>query len=239
MNEVTRVKRSAFPSYLPSECADSISAAVEAFAHGKFLLVSDDEERENEGDLIIAAEHATPEAVNFMITYGRGLVCLTVSEEIAAQKQLRPMVESNGDHLGTAFTASVDGSPAYGITTGISASERSKTIQLLISEAVGPEALCSPGHMFPLIAKPGGLRERQRHTEAGVELAKLAGCRPAAAIVEVIKQDGEMARRDDLIEFSECFGIPYITIKNLAEYIDSMETAPAMATAICERPSAA
>jgi 3,4-dihydroxy 2-butanone 4-phosphate synthase/GTP cyclohydrolase II len=199
---------------------DAIRGAIDAFRQGEFLIVSDDEDRENEGDLVIAAEHATPQAINFMITQGKGLVCLAIAPEIAEAKGLRPMVERNADHLGTAFTVSVDGGPEYGVSTGISASDRARTIELVISDAFGPEALRAPGHMFPLVAKPGGLRVRQGHTEASVELVKLAGCaKPAAVIVEVIKEDGEMARRDDLIEFSERFGIRYITIRDLIAYI--------------------
>ena len=202
---------------------ESISNAIKAFRRGEFLLVSDDEDRENEGDMVIAAEHATPEAVNFMITRGKGLVCLAVSEEIADQKNLSMMVRRNRDPHGTAFTVSVDGGPEHGITTGISAGERAKTISLIISDEYGPEALRAPGHMFPLIARRGGLRTRQGHTEASVELAKLAGCKPAAAIVEMIKNDGEMARRDDLKQFAEQFGIRYITIKDLTQYIEDRD----------------
>jgi 3,4-dihydroxy-2-butanone 4-phosphate synthase len=204
-----------------------IKDAIAAFAKGEFLLVSDDEDRENEGDLIIAAEHTTADAVNFMVTKGRGLVCIAISEEIAKQKGLRPMVEINGDHLGTAFTASVDAVPALGITTGISTAERAKTIQVLINGNYAPNSLTSPGHMFPLIAKPQGIRERVGHTEAGVDLAKLAGLAPAATIVEVIKEDGTMARRDDLLEFSNEYNIRYITIADLREYVlylDECET---------------
>jgi 3,4-dihydroxy 2-butanone 4-phosphate synthase/GTP cyclohydrolase II len=203
---------------------DPIEEAIEAFGRGEFLLVSDDEDRENEGDLVIAAEHVTPEAVNFMITHGKGLVCLAITKEIAAAKKLRPMIKRNEDHLGTAFTVSVDGAPEYGITTGISAGDRVKTIELVISDDVGPEALRMPGHMFPLIAKSGGLAVRQGHTEASVELAKLAGCKPAAVIVEVIKEDGEMARRDDLVKFANSFGIRYITIKDLVAYVGAKES---------------
>jgi 3,4-dihydroxy 2-butanone 4-phosphate synthase/GTP cyclohydrolase II len=210
---------------------ESIRDAIAAFRRGEFLLVSDDDDRENEGDLVIAAEHVTPEAINFMITRGKGLVCLAISPEIADAKGLRPMVERNEDHHGTAFTMSVDGAPEYGVSTGISASDRARTVALILSDAVGPEALRAPGHMFPLVAKRGGLRVRQGHTEAGVELAKLAGCaRPAAVIVEVIKDDGEMARRDDLEAFSERFGIRYITIHDLLEYIDALDRIPGFAT---------
>jgi len=197
-----------------------IPDALEAFAKGQLLVVSDDEDRENEGDLIVAAEYASPAAINFMITHGRGLVCLAISPEIAEQKKLKPMVERNEDHMGTAFTVSIDAAPAYGITTGISAPERARTVQVLISGQFGPETLRAPGHMFPLIAKEGGLDVRQGHTEAGVDLARLAGLEShASVIVEIIKEDGEMARRDDLIVFAQKHKLPYITIAQLREYM--------------------
>ncbi len=198
---------------------NDIEDVVEAFKKGEFLIVSDDESRENEGDLIIAAEHATPEAINFMITEGKGLVCVTIKEKTANKFGLYPMVENNSDHNQTAFTISIDATPKYGVSTGISAFDRSKTIQLLIDENSDKSCMQAPGHVFPLIAKSGGLLERDGHTEAGVELAKLAGLKPAAVIVEIIKANGEMARRPDLIEFSEKFNIKYITIENLKKYI--------------------
>ncbi|MCL3883030.1 3,4-dihydroxy-2-butanone-4-phosphate synthase [Marivita sp. GX14005] len=205
-----------------------IEQAIEDFRKGKFLLVSDDEDRENEGDLVIAAEHATPEAINFMITEGKGLVCLTVSEEIARQKGLAPMVERNGDHLGTAFTASVDATPAQGVTTGISAHDRAKTIEVVIDSQYGPEDLQAPGHMFPLVAKAGYLKARRGHTEAGAELCRLAGLKhDAAVIVEVIRQDGEMARRPELLAMAEKFGITYVTIDDLCKYVAQLELEPA------------
>jgi 3,4-dihydroxy 2-butanone 4-phosphate synthase/GTP cyclohydrolase II len=200
--------------------------AIADFAKGAMLLVSDDEDRENEGDLIIAAEFATPEVMNFMITYGKGLVCLAIAPEIARQKALRPMVENNEDHHGTAFTLSVDGALEHGITTGISASERAKTVQMVIDDSYGPEDIRSPGHMFPLVARDGGLRVRQGHTEAGVELARLAGLKPAAVIVEVIRDDGEMARRPDIEKFAERHGLQFITIKDLINYMDHYDTVP-------------
>jgi 3,4-dihydroxy 2-butanone 4-phosphate synthase/GTP cyclohydrolase II len=217
---------------------ESIREAIAAFGRGEFLLVSDDDDRENEGDLVIAAEHVTAEAINFMITRGKGLVCMTITPEIAEAKGLRPMVERNEDYHGTAFTVSVDGAKEYGVSTGISASDRARTVELILSDAVGPEALRAPGHMFPLIAKRGGLRVRQGHTEAGVDLARLAGCsKPAAVIVEVIKDDGEMARRDDLAAFAERFGIRYITIHDLLEYMDALDRIPGFA-AIEPQPAA-
>lgn len=201
-----------------------IEQAIQEFKQGKFLLVSDDEDRENEGDLVIAAEHATPEAINFMITEGKGLVCLSVSEEIAKQNQLKPMVQKNADHLGTAFTESIDATVLHGVTTGISAWDRSKTIRVLIDERYGPKDIQAPGHMFPLVAKTGYLKSRRGHTEAGAELCRLAGLEHhAAVIVEVIRPDGEMARRKELLEMSEKFGITYVTIDDLCKYVDQLE----------------
>jgi 3,4-dihydroxy 2-butanone 4-phosphate synthase/GTP cyclohydrolase II len=203
-----------------------IERAVKEFGKGQFLLVSDDEDRENEGDLVIAAEHATPDAINFMITEGKGLVCLPVSEDIAKQKNLSPMVERNEDHLGTAFTASVDATPAHGVTTGISAWDRAKTIEVTINDKYGAADLQAPGHMFPLVAKSGYLKTRRGHTEAGVELCRLAGLKHhAAVIVEVIREDGEMARRPELLEMAEKFGISFVTIDDLCKYVNQLEPA--------------
>jgi len=204
------------------EVTARVEAALAAFKAGEFLLVSDDEDRENEGDLIIAAEHATPEAINFMITHGRGLVCIAITKAIAERHGLCPMVAQNGDHMGTAFTQRVDGTPAYGVSTGISAHDRARTIALLLDEHAPTDCLQAPGHMFPLVARPGGLRERQGHTEAAVELARLCGLKPAGVIVEVINDDGTMARRPDLLAFAERHRLHYITIKDLCMYTDAM-----------------
>jgi 3,4-dihydroxy 2-butanone 4-phosphate synthase/GTP cyclohydrolase II len=194
-------------------------AALAAYAKGEFLLVSDDEGRENEGDLIIAAEFADAAAVNFMITFGKGLVCLAITPEMAAAKNLKPMVERNGDHLGTAFTVSIDATPKHGVSTGISAQDRAKTIEVIIGDNYSAEDLQAPGHLFPLVARSGGILERQGHTEAAVELSKLAGLMPAGVIVEVIKEDGEMARRPDLELMAKKHSIHYITIKDLIEFV--------------------
>lgn len=202
---------------------DRVEAALAAFKAGEFLLVSDDEDRENEGDLIIAAEHATPEAINFMITHGRGLVCVAITEAMAQHKGLCPMVSRNGDHMGTAFTQSVDATPEYGVSTGISAFDRARTIELLIDEKAPRKCLQAPGHMFPLVARAGGLRERQGHTEAAVDLARMCGLKPAGVIVEVINADGTMARRPDLLRFAERHRLHYITIKEIRLYMETME----------------
>jgi 3,4-dihydroxy-2-butanone 4-phosphate synthase len=193
--------------------------ALDAYARGKFLLVSDDEDRENEGDLVIAAEFADANAINFMITHGKGLVCLAISAEIAAAKKLTPMVQRNGDHLGTAFTVSIDATREHGVSTGISASDRAKTIEVVINGNRTAADLQAPGHLFPLVARPGGILERQGHTEAAVELSRLTGLIPAGVIVEVIKADGEMARRPDLEKMALEHGIEYITILDLMEYV--------------------
>lgn len=195
-----------------------VEAALQDYANGKFLIMSDDENRENEGDLIMSAQCVTPRAINFMITQGKGLVCIAIDEVIGKRLGLRPMVENNRDHLGTAFSISVDAGPEFGVTTGISAGDRSKTIELIIDEKTERNSLRAPGHMFPLIAKPGGVLEREGHTEAAVTLSRLVGHKPAGVIVEIIKEDGEMARYDDLVKLSRKFDIKYITIKSLVKY---------------------
>ncbi|RED93031.1 3,4-dihydroxy-2-butanone-4-phosphate synthase [Marinoscillum furvescens] len=204
--------------YARSEEKARVEEAIADYAAGKFVLMSDDEDRENEGDLIISAQCATKEAINFMITKGKGLVCLAIDEEIAQKHELVPMVRKNRDHMGTAFTISVDAGPEYGVTTGISAWDRARTIEVILDEETPLEGLRAPGHLFPLIARPGGVLERNGHTEAAVTLSKLAGHKPAGVIVEVIKEDGEMARRDDLLEMAQEWGVKYITIENLIRY---------------------
>lgn len=197
---------------------NSIEEALQEYARGKFLIMSDDEDRENEGDLILSAQYVTPEAINFMITYGKGLVCIAIDEKIARRLDLKPMVQRNNDPMGTAFTVSIDAGPEHGITTGISAWDRAKTIELMMDESTPKEAFRAPGHMFPLVAKPGGVLQRQGHTEAAVTLSRLVGHKPAGIIVEIIKENGEMARRDDLMAMAETWGIKYITIRNLVKY---------------------
>lgn len=174
--------------------------AVAAVARGEMVIVVDGEDRENEGDLVMAADLVTPEDVNFMITHGKGLVCVSLTEDRARELDLPPMVQQNEDHMGTAFTVSVDGSEQNGISTGISASERARTIALLTSGTAGD--LQRPGHVFPLVARNGGVLERQGHTEASVDLARAAGRTPAGVIVEIVGPDGEMLRRDALADFA-------------------------------------
>ncbi|AOS98861.1 bifunctional 3,4-dihydroxy-2-butanone 4-phosphate synthase/GTP cyclohydrolase II [Exiguobacterium sp. U13-1] len=194
---------------------DLIEDAIEDLKNGRPIIVCDDEDRENEGDLVMLAEHATPENINFMITHGKGLVCVPVSPRIAQRLELAPMTANNTDPHGTAFTLSIDHEDAK---TGISAEERSLTIQRMLID--GPERFKRPGHIFPLIAKEGGVRERRGHTEAGVDLARLAGSDEIAVICEIIKEDGTMARVDDLLLYKEEHGLKLITIEALVAYFE-------------------
>ncbi|MBA3826660.1 MAG: 3,4-dihydroxy-2-butanone-4-phosphate synthase, partial [Ktedonobacterales bacterium] len=184
----------------------TIPEALARFARGQFLIVVDDEDRENEGDLTIAAEFATPEAVNFMATHGRGLICVAMTGAQLDQLGLPMMVNHNTAHLSTAFTVSVEA--RTGVTTGISAPDRARTIQVLIDPASGPGDVVSPGHTFPLRAREGGVLRRVGHTEAGVDLARLAGLTPAAAICEIMSADGTMALRPELDEIAQAHDIP-------------------------------
>ena len=192
----------------------TISEAVEDLRNGKMIIVVDDEGRENEGDLVIPAELITGESMNFMIKYARGLVCVPVEEEMAHKLKLNPMVEKNTDNHETAFTVSVD---HIDTETGISAFERAHTVQKLVTSN-NPLEFRRPGHIFPLIAKKNGVLERTGHTEAGVDLAKLAGFKGAAVICEIIKDDGTMARRDDLFIFAKEHGLKIITVEDLIKY---------------------
>lgn len=200
---------------------DGTEDAVSAIARGEIVVVVDDEDRENEGDLIVAAEHATPEVINFMITHARGLVCTAITQERGAELRLPYMVERNEDHHGTAFTVSVDGSPEHGVTTGISAYDRAKTIELLLNGSA--DDLRRPGHIFPLLAQPGGVLARPGHTEAAVDLCRLAGLAPAGVIVEVIEEDGRMARLPDLARFADTFGLVLTSIAQLQAYRRDLE----------------
>ncbi|MCU6710062.1 bifunctional 3,4-dihydroxy-2-butanone-4-phosphate synthase/GTP cyclohydrolase II [Paenibacillus sp. J5C_2022] len=199
---------------------DTIEAAVEDLKQGRPVIVVDDEDRENEGDLIALAEKATPEVINFMITEARGLVCAPITEERAEQLNLPPMVKQNTDYHGTAFTVSVD---HVSTTTGISAHERARSVQAMIDPATSPDDLRRPGHIFPLIAKPGGVLRRAGHTEAAIDLAYLSGAEPAGVICEIIKDDGSMARLPDLAQFREKHGLKLITIEDLIRYRNAKE----------------
>jgi 3,4-dihydroxy 2-butanone 4-phosphate synthase/GTP cyclohydrolase II len=194
----------------------TIEEAIEDLKQGKVIIVVDDEDRENEGDFVALADKTTAMTINFMITHGRGLVCVPITEERAAQLDLRPMVDRNTDAHGTAFTVSVDA--LEGTTTGISAHERAVTIAALINEKVSGDDFKKPGHIFPLIARDGGVLRRAGHTEAAVDLARLAGSYPAGVICEVLKADGTMARVPDLVEIAREFGLKMITIADLIAY---------------------
>lgn len=196
---------------------DSIESAIEDFREGKMLIVVDDEDRENEGDFVIAARHVTPEVINFMSKEGRGLICAPLVEDRCEELRLEMMVSSNTALHETAFTVSVD-LLGHGCTTGISAHDRAKTIQALINPDTRPEELGRPGHIFPLKAKKGGVLRRAGHTEATIDLARLAGCEPAGVLVEILNEDGTMARLPQLLEISKKFGIKIISIKDLIEY---------------------
>ncbi|KAB2496232.1 bifunctional 3,4-dihydroxy-2-butanone-4-phosphate synthase/GTP cyclohydrolase II [Priestia endophytica] len=194
---------------------NTIEEALEDLKKGKVVIVCDDEDRENEGDFIVLGEHATPENVNLMAVHGRGLICTPLSEKRAEELELSPMVSQNTDAHGTAFTVSIDHKTT---TTGISAFERSETIQALLDKEAKPADFRRPGHVFPLIAKEGGVLRRAGHTEAAVDLAKLCGSQEVAVICEVMKEDGTMARVPDLIELAKKLDVKLITIKELIAY---------------------
>ncbi len=195
---------------------DSVERAIEAIADGRIVIVTDDEDRENEGDLIFAAEKATAELVNLMIRYCSGVVCVPCAEPQLKRLGLTPMVPHNRESYRTDYTVSVDA--AEGITTGISAFDRAETIRRIASRKTTPEDLIQPGHVFPLRSKPGGVLERSGHTEAAVDLAQLAGLFPAGVLCEVVNQDGTMARLPQLVEFKKRFDLPLISIASLIEY---------------------
>lgn len=196
---------------------NSIEEAIEDIKQGKVIIIVDDEDRENEGDFVTAARNATPEVINFMVTHGRGLVCAPLTPERCKELDLDLMVKENTAVYETNFTVSVD-LQGYGCTTGISASDRSKTILALINPDTKPEELGRPGHIFPLIAKDGGVLRRTGHTEATVDISRLAGFEPAGVLVEILKEDGEMARLPDLIEIAKKFDLKIISIEDLIEY---------------------
>jgi len=194
----------------------TIEDAVQEIRAGRILVVVDDEDRENEGDLLMAADKATPEAVNFMARHGRGIICMPMMGDRLDQLQISMMVSDNTAPLGTAFTVSVDA--RRGVTTGTSAYDRAVTIRTLVDPAARAEDLTRPGHIFPLRAMPGGVLRRAGHTEAAVDLARLAGCSPAGVICEVLDEDGGMARVPDLLALARTHGLKVITIKDLIEY---------------------
>ncbi len=199
----------------------SVEDVIADIAAGKLVIVVDDEDRENEGDLIAAAETITPDLVNFMAVHGRGLICVPISEARAADLELEAMVQRNRDAYGTNFTVSVDA--AHGITTGISAPDRARTIEVLADPKAKPGDLVQPGHIFPLQAKPGGVLRRAGHTEAAVDLAKLAGFSSAAVICEILNEDGTMARLPQLVEFARKHDLKVCTIEDLIQFRQTRE----------------
>lgn len=194
----------------------SVPELIKDISAGKMVILVDDEDRENEGDVILAAEHVTPEAINFMARYCRGLICLTLTAERCDLLGLTPMVTKNGTKHGTAFTVSIEA--VDGIDTGISAADRARTVQVAVAKDAKPEHIVSPGHIFPLRAQPGGVLMRAGHTEAGCDLADLAGLLPSAVICEIMKDDGTMARVPDLIEFAKQHGLKLGSIAELIRY---------------------
>ena len=198
---------------VPVSPVEEIVAEMRA---GRMVILVDEEDRENEGDLVLAADHVTPEAINFMARFGRGLICLTLTRERCERLQLPPMVARNGTKMGTAFTVSIEA--AEGVTTGISAADRARTVQAAVAPHAKASDLVQPGHIFPLQAVDGGVLMRAGHTEAGCDLAAMAGCSPSAVICEVMKDDGTMARLPDLQLFAAEHGIKIGTIADLIEY---------------------
>ncbi len=196
---------------------NTIEEALEDIRQGKIIIVVDDEDRENEGDFVVASRHATPEVVNFMATHGRGLICVSLTEDRCNELELQMMVNNNTTSHGTAFTVSVD-LLGHGCTTGISASDRSKTVLALINPATKPEELGRPGHIFPLKAKNGGVLRRTGHTEATMDLSRLAGFEPSGVMVEIMNEDGTMARLPQLMVIAEKFGLKIISIEDLIKY---------------------
>ncbi|MDQ6680230.1 MAG: bifunctional 3,4-dihydroxy-2-butanone-4-phosphate synthase/GTP cyclohydrolase II [Pseudomonadota bacterium] len=193
-----------------------IPELVAELAAGRMVILVDEEDRENEGDLILAADHVTPAAINFMARYGRGLICLTLTRERCERLRLAPMASRNGTRHGTAFTVSIEA--AEGVSTGISAADRARTVQAAVARDAQPNDLVQPGHVFPLQAQDGGVLMRAGHTEAGCDLAAMAGLTPAAVICEVMNEDGTMARLPDLIEFSRIHQLKIGTIASLIEH---------------------
>ncbi len=196
---------------------NTIEEAIEDIRKGKVIIVVDDEDRENEGDFLAAAERVTPEMINFMATHGRGLICAPLTEKRCADLELRSMVTNNTDHLETAFTVSVD-LKGNGVTTGISAADRAKTILALVNNATKPYDLARPGHIFPLTAKEGGVLRRTGHTEAAIDFARLAGFKPAGVIVEIMNDDGTMARLPQLFDVAKKFNLKLVSIEDLVAY---------------------
>ncbi|MEJ2324566.1 MAG: 3,4-dihydroxy-2-butanone-4-phosphate synthase, partial [Nitrospirota bacterium] len=201
---------------------NTIEEALEDLCEGKMVVLVDDEDRENEGDLCIAAEKVTPEAINFMAMHGRGLICLSLTPERVRALKLPMMADENTSSFGTAFTVSIEAKK--GVTTGISAQDRATTIKTAIDPSTGPEDLARPGHVFPLRAKPGGVLQRAGQTEGSVDLARLAGLYPSGVICEIMNEDGTMARVPELMKFSRKHDVKVVTVKDLINYRMKMES---------------
>jgi 3,4-dihydroxy 2-butanone 4-phosphate synthase / GTP cyclohydrolase II len=197
---------------------DRVEDAIDDIRRGRIVIVADDEDRENEGDLVCAASAVTPEIINFMATHGRGLICLALTHERADELELRPMSDLNTESHGTAFTVSVDAAAHFGVTTGISAADRAKTIQVCLDPDTKPSDLRRPGHVFPLRARPGGVLRRVGQTEASVDLARLAGLAPAGVICEILSADGSMARRPELERFAKRHDLRFITVADIIAF---------------------
>lgn len=196
---------------------NTIEEAIEDIRQGKVIIVVDDEDRENEGDFLAAADKVTPEMINFMATHGRGLICAPLTEKRCTELELHTMVKNNTDHMETAFTVSID-LKGHGVTTGISAADRAKTVLALINEDTKPYDLARPGHIFPLIAKQGGVLRRTGHTEAAIDFARLAGFKSAGVICEIMNEDGSMARLPELVEVAKRFDLKLVSIEDLVAY---------------------
>ncbi|WP_137896533.1 bifunctional 3,4-dihydroxy-2-butanone-4-phosphate synthase/GTP cyclohydrolase II [Ramlibacter sp. 2FC] len=207
---------------LPPVSISPVEDIVADMAAGRMVILVDEEDRENEGDLVLAADHVTPEAINFMARFGRGLICLTLTRERCQHLRLPPMATRNGTVYSTAFTVSIEA--AEGVTTGISAADRARTVQAAVARNARPEDLVQPGHIFPLQAVDGGVLMRAGHTEAGCDLAAMAGCTPASVICEIMKDDGTMARLPDLQLFAAEHGLKIGTIADLIEHRSRTET---------------
>ncbi|MDJ0626097.1 MAG: 3,4-dihydroxy-2-butanone-4-phosphate synthase [Candidatus Caenarcaniphilales bacterium] len=203
---------------MPDYKLNTVSEAIESISKGGMVIVADDEDRENEGDLVCAAEKVTPEMINFMATEARGLICMPVSSSIAKRLGLDLMTYNTNDSKQTAFTISIDGLEENGVGTGISAVDRAKTILMCLDDETSANDFRRPGHIFPLIAKDGGVLERTGQTESSVDLAKMAGLKPAGVICEILNPDGTMSRRAELTEFSKKHKIPFITVEQITEY---------------------
>jgi len=200
---------------------DSVASAINAISQGEMVIVVDDEDRENEGDLVVAADLVTPETIAFMMRLGRGLICVSIQPELATRLNLPLMVSENSESFATAFTVSIDG--VKDVTTGISASDRSNTIRQMLVTSAKPQDFRRPGHVFPLIAHPQGVLGRNGHTEASVELARLAGLTPSGVICEIANDDGSMSRLPELMNFAKKHALRIVSICDLIEYVSHEE----------------